>query len=171
MLLRLISHQQSAGIAAAAMASFLLATPLLAQAPNDSSNATTSRGAYSQKIAATYKDHFVAGHPFLPSNMTTDTGQFINPKSFLSAEYCAHCHQEAHAEWRQSAHANSFRTPWYVFNVNTLNDKRVSAIRVTAKAATIPPRLLPARSSMAARARAPTTRTASPAWCAIPFSP
>ena len=124
MLLRLISHQQSAGIAAAAMASFLLATPLLAQAPNDSSNATTSRGAYSQKIAATYKDHFVAGHPFLPSNMTTDNGQFINPKSFLSAEYCAHCHQEAHAEWRQSAHANSFRTPWYVFNVNTLNDEK-----------------------------------------------
>ncbi len=125
MLLRLTSHQQSARIlAAAAMTSFLLATPLRAQAPSDSSDAASSRSAYSQKIAAGYKDHFVAGHPFLPSNMTTDTGQFINPKSFLSAEYCAHCHQEAHAEWRQSAHANSFRAPWYVFNVNTLNDEK-----------------------------------------------
>ena len=83
-----------------------------------------ARSSYSEAIAAGYKDRFSPGHPFLPSNMTTDNGQFINPKSFPSAEYCAHCHQESHAEWRQSAHSNSFRSPWYVYNVNTLNDEK-----------------------------------------------
>jgi hypothetical protein len=57
---------------------------------------------------------------FLPSNATTDTGEFIDPKSFLTAKYCGHCHQAAYAQWRQTAHANSFRAPWYIKNVNLL---------------------------------------------------
>ncbi len=75
---------------------------------------------YSQSISEHYNFRFGADKPFLPSNAETDTGQFFSPGNFLTAAYCGHCHQEAHAEWRQSAHANSFRAPWYIKNVNVL---------------------------------------------------
>lgn len=90
-----------------------------AYAANDDA-AATKRTAYSQSISEHYNLRFGADKPFLPSNATTDTGEFIDPKSFPTAKYCGHCHKEAHAEWRQSAHANSFRAPWYVKNVNVL---------------------------------------------------
>jgi len=80
--------------------------------------------AYSQSVSEHYSYRFGEDKPFLPSNGTTDTGQFINSKSFLTAKYCGHCHQEAHAEWRQTAHANAFRAPWYVKNVNALRKEK-----------------------------------------------
>ncbi len=79
-----------------------------------------ARHVYSEHIAQTYDFHLGAGQPFLPSNATTDTGEFIDPKTFPTAAYCGHCHQEAHTQWRQSAHANSFRAPWYTKNVSLL---------------------------------------------------
>jgi tetratricopeptide (TPR) repeat protein len=79
-----------------------------------------ARTAYSQKIAAKYYAHFDDAAPFLPSNATTDTGEFIDPKNVPNAAYCGHCHQESHREWSQSAHANSFRAPWYQKNVKLL---------------------------------------------------
>jgi len=82
------------------------------------------RDNYSHNVAEHYNYHFGPDKPFLPSNATTDTGQFIDSKSFLSAKYCGHCHQEAYAQWRQSAHANSFRAPWYVKNANMLRDAK-----------------------------------------------
>jgi Flp pilus assembly protein TadD len=88
------------------------------------SDAAAQRSEYSQNVGAHYKMPFVAGRPFFPSNATTDTGEFIDPKSFPTAEYCGHCHQQAHADWRQTAHANSFRNPWYVKNVNLLTSER-----------------------------------------------
>jgi len=94
-----------------------------AHAENDPTTAS-ARHIYSQSIAEDYNYRFGANQPFLPSLATTDTGEFINSKSFLSAKYCGHCHQEAHAEWRQSAHANSFRTPWYTRNVNLLTAEK-----------------------------------------------
>ncbi|MFZ1084132.1 MAG: tetratricopeptide repeat protein [Terracidiphilus sp.] len=75
---------------------------------------------YSQSISEHYNFRFGTDKPFLPSNANTETGQFISPGNFLTATYCGHCHQEAHAEWRQSVHANSFRAPWYIKNVNVL---------------------------------------------------
>ena len=78
------------------------------------------RAQYSQATTSHYNFRFGADKPFLPSNATTDTGEFIDPNSFLTAKYCGHCHQAAYAQWRQSAHANSFRAPWYVKNVNLL---------------------------------------------------
>jgi tetratricopeptide (TPR) repeat protein len=76
--------------------------------------------AYTQSISEHYNFRFGADKPFLPSNATTEMGGFISPRSFPTAVYCGHCHQEAHAEWRQSVHANSFRAPWYIKNVNVL---------------------------------------------------
>jgi Flp pilus assembly protein TadD len=82
------------------------------------------RSASSQSVSEHYNLRFGTDKPFLPSNATTETGRFIDPKSFPTAKYCSHCHQEAHAEWRQSAHANSFRAPWYIKNVNMLMSEK-----------------------------------------------
>src|SRR5512135_2747259 len=87
-------------------------------------DAVAQQSEYSQGVAAHYNMTFGAGKPFLPSNATTDNGEFIDPKSFPTAEYCGHCHQQAYAEWRQSVHANAFRNPWYVKNVNMLISER-----------------------------------------------
>lgn len=83
-------------------------------------NAAAQRSQYSQSVASQYNFRFGADKPFLPSNATTDNGEFIDPQSFPTAKYCGHCHQAAYAQWRQTAHANSFRAPWYVKNVNLL---------------------------------------------------
>ena len=86
--------------------------------------AATARQQYSDGIAAKYNFRYGASHPFLPSNAQTDTGQFIDPKSFPTAQYCGHCHQESHTEWRESAHSNSNRAPWYLKNVGLLNAEK-----------------------------------------------
>jgi tetratricopeptide (TPR) repeat protein len=80
--------------------------------------------AFHDAVAAKYNYAFGSGAPFLPSNATTANGQFVSPKSFYSAQYCGHCHQEAYHQWRQSAHSNSFRAPWYLKNVNSLIDEK-----------------------------------------------
>ncbi len=58
--------------------------------------------------------------PYLPSEARADFSGFLKPDEIPNAAYCAHCHAGVHAQWRQSAHANSFRTPWYVKNVQEL---------------------------------------------------
>jgi hypothetical protein len=58
--------------------------------------------------------------PFLPSQAKTASSGFIAPSAFPNAKFCANCHQEAHQQWRQSAHANSFRAPFYKKNVDLL---------------------------------------------------
>jgi len=99
-------------------------------ATSNDTTASAQRTAYSQSVSEHYNFRFGAGKPFLPSNAETDTGEFIDPKSFPTAKYCGHCHQEAYAEWRQTAHANSFRAPWYVKNVNLLmNGKGIEFAR------------------------------------------
>ncbi|HSY35384.1 MAG TPA: tetratricopeptide repeat protein [Acidobacteriaceae bacterium] len=121
MLLRVISQRQSARIFAGA-AAFFIGLSLTARA--QTTDTPESRLAYNQKIAKDYTYRYGLDHPYLPSNMTSDTGKFIDPKSFATAQYCGHCHQEAHAEWRQSAHSNSNRAPWYLRNVNLLNAEK-----------------------------------------------
>jgi tetratricopeptide (TPR) repeat protein len=96
-----------------------MATPTVHAGTEAEANAA-ARAAYNAKIAKHYNYPFGADSPFLPSNMTTDTGQFIDPSTVPSAAYCGHCHQEAHAEWRESAHSNSNRPQWYLRNVNLL---------------------------------------------------
>jgi tetratricopeptide (TPR) repeat protein len=56
--------------------------------------------------------------------MQTDNGQFINPASFPTAQYCGHCHREAQHQWRESAHSNANRVPWYLRNVGLLNAEK-----------------------------------------------
>jgi tetratricopeptide (TPR) repeat protein/thiol-disulfide isomerase/thioredoxin len=79
---------------------------------------------FHNSVAARYNYAFGKQSPFLPSNAVSVNGQFLNPKTFYTAEYCGHCHKEAYHQWRQSVHANSFRAPWYLKNVNSLIDER-----------------------------------------------
>lgn len=84
----------------------------------------SARKAYNEKVAATYNYRFGKDAAFQPSNITTDNGEFIDPKDFPTAQYCGHCHQAAHTQWRESAHSNSNRVPWYLKNVNLLNTEK-----------------------------------------------
>lgn len=79
-----------------------------------------AESAYSAKVQQTYLYPFGKDKPFLPSYAGTWNGQFIQPGTFPTAEYCEHCHMATYHEWRQSLHANSFREPAYVKNVNLL---------------------------------------------------
>jgi len=85
---------------------------------------TGPTSAFHDSVAARYNYVFGKDAPFLPSNATSSNGQFLSPKSFYTAQYCGHCHQEAYHQWRQSVHSNSFRAPWYLKNVNLLIDEK-----------------------------------------------
>jgi tetratricopeptide (TPR) repeat protein len=89
-----------------------------------SQNSETSEAMrYQQQVSKGYQ--FVFGpNPFLPSHALTSTGGFLPAEAFPRASYCAKCHEDAHREWRQSAHANSFRAPFYLRNVQLLIDQK-----------------------------------------------
>ena len=80
--------------------------------------------AFHESVALRYNYAFGKDTPFFPSDATDTNGQFLSPKSFPTAQYCGHCHQEAYHEWRQSVHSNSFRPQWYLKNVNMLIDEK-----------------------------------------------
>jgi tetratricopeptide (TPR) repeat protein len=84
---------------------------------------------YAREVRKSYQFPF-GSLPFLPSQAQTESGDFISPDFFLPASYCAHCHQDVHQQWRQSAHANSFREPFYLRNVEMLiKDKGIESSR------------------------------------------
>jgi Tfp pilus assembly protein PilF len=78
------------------------------------------RKAYADHVRATYNYPFVQGSLSVPGNAAAEGGDFLEPSAFPTAEYCAHCHQEAYHQWRQALHSNSFRTPFYRASVNIL---------------------------------------------------
>ncbi len=86
---------------------------------NDSTK-TDAATSYSDDIMKNYDFKFGKDKPFLPSLAKSATGGFIDPAAFANAEYCAKCHKAAHQEWRESAHANAFRAPFYKKNVELL---------------------------------------------------
>ena len=128
MLPRVPAHRSLRLSTGLVLAASLVCVPVVwrllpAYAAENTATGSDARSAYSLATEKIYSFPFGANKPFLPSNAATATGQFIDPKSFPAAEYCGHCHQEAYRQWRQTAHANSFRTPWYVKNVNMLRDQ------------------------------------------------
>ncbi len=94
------------------------------RAGSDTDAHADARKTYSDKVASTYGYHWNNNSPFLPSLATTDNGQFIQPSSFQSAEYCGHCHEATYHQWRESAHSNANRAPWYKQNVHLLNAEK-----------------------------------------------
>jgi hypothetical protein len=79
-----------------------------------------ARKAYADKVRQTYNYAFAKGNISLPGNAAVEGNDFLPPDAFPDAAYCGHCHQEAYHQWRQSLHANSFRTPFYRTSVNIL---------------------------------------------------
>src|SRR5579859_1032215 len=63
-------------------------------------------------------------NPFSPSQAITSTQAFVPSSAFLPASYCAKCHTDIRKQWRESAHANSFREPFYLRNVELLNNTK-----------------------------------------------
>lgn len=63
-------------------------------------------------------------NPYLPSTAQANFNGFLVPSDFPPASYCARCHQTIHTEWRESAHANAFRAPFYTKNVQLLIDQK-----------------------------------------------
>src|SRR5260370_10533089 len=106
------------------LASRILPEPGPVKAGSQADDAAAARHEYTEKIAAKYNYRFGKELPFVPSNATTDTGEFIDPKNFPTAEYRGHCHQESHKQWRESAHSNANRVPYYLKNVALLNDSK-----------------------------------------------
>jgi len=102
----------------------MVIVPAVVKAGSEADEAAAARHAYTEKIAAKYNFRFGRELPFAPSLATTDNGEFIDPKSFPTAEYCGHCHQESHKQWRESAHSNANRVPYYLKNVALLNDSK-----------------------------------------------
>lgn len=84
---------------------------------------TPSAAAYAEEVARTYDFKF-GSNPFAPGNASTTTGTFIRPEMFLPSTRCGTCHTDAHAQWRQSAHGNAFREPFYQKNVKDLISQR-----------------------------------------------
>ena len=55
---------------------------------------------------------------FFPSLARTVSGDFISEEILMNDEYCARCHQDAHAGWEKSAHhLSSFNNPPYFASV------------------------------------------------------
>ncbi|MEM8680049.1 MAG: multiheme c-type cytochrome [Planctomycetota bacterium] len=55
---------------------------------------------------------------FFPSLARTTTGNFIPASVLDNDQYCAECHQDAHANWHDSAHHfSSFNNPAYLFSI------------------------------------------------------
>ena len=75
-----------------------------------------TRKAYAEATRKTYSFRF--GEKISsPGNASIEGDDFIEPSAFPDAAYCGHCHLEAHKQWRQSLHSNSFRTPFYQTSV------------------------------------------------------
>lgn len=78
---------------------------------------------YASQISKTYDFKF-GPNPFAPGNATTTTGTFIPGDMFVAAKRCGTCHTDAHSQWRQSAHGNAFREPFYQKNVKDLQSQK-----------------------------------------------
>src|ERR1043166_2757822 len=78
---------------------------------------------YTEEISRTYDFKF-GPNPFAPSNATTTTGTFIPGEMFVASKRCGTCHTDAHAQWRQSAHGNAFREPFYQKNVKDIQTQK-----------------------------------------------
>ena len=81
---------------------------------------STERAAWNAQAAQEYNYHYGKDEPFAPGNIQVAGKGFLQPGAFPSAEYCGACHQVAYRQWRESLHANSFRSPFYRRSVNLL---------------------------------------------------
>jgi TolA-binding protein len=98
-----------------------LALPILRS--HAQTKSTTADSEYTAQISPNYDLKF-GPNPFAPSNASSTTGTFIPGEMFVSAKRCGTCHTDAHAQWRQSAHGNAFREPFYQKNVKDIQSQK-----------------------------------------------
>jgi tetratricopeptide (TPR) repeat protein len=110
---RIISYCVIASLALLAV-SLCVRTPAAGNEPESN---------YALEISKTY-DYRFGANPFSPGNASTTTGTFIPGEMFVLSKRCGTCHTDAHAQWRQSAHGNAFREPFYQKNVKDLQNQR-----------------------------------------------
>jgi Tfp pilus assembly protein PilF len=91
-----------------------------AHANDPRADEAATRKAFADKVRESYAFPFSKGKISVPGNAAAEGDEFLEPTAFLDAEYCGHCHKEAFHQWRQSLHANAFRTPFYRTSVNVL---------------------------------------------------
>jgi Flp pilus assembly protein TadD len=94
-----------------------------ASASGEGEDQKVSTADYAALVTRTY-DYRFGSNPFAPSNASSTTGTFIAGSKFLPAARCAECHTDVHAQWRQSAHGNAFREPFYQKNVKDIISQR-----------------------------------------------
>jgi tetratricopeptide (TPR) repeat protein len=127
-----IFHQKRISLAFAVLTVAFLFSRSQTSASDAQSPAVTpsTHDAIQDALRATTYDLPFGNSPYLPSQATTEFSGLLKPTDIPSAAYCGHCHAGVHAQWRQSGHANSFRAPWYVKNVQELaNTKGVAYTR------------------------------------------
>jgi len=79
---------------------------------------------YQKLIAESYDYRFGKDSPFSPSNATSFDGNFIQSSYFIPSTRCGECHTDVHTQWRQSAHANAFKEPFYQKNVKDITKQK-----------------------------------------------
>ena len=108
-------------------------SPAAAYAPqqdHDHAALPRERQQWADKVRESYNYSILKGNISLPGNAQVEGGDFIQPGAFPTAQYCAHCHREAYAQWREALHSNSFRTPFYRTSVNiVMNTKGIQFAR------------------------------------------
>jgi len=114
------SHSRTALMVVALLTVALL---LVSQRVTADRNDAAANASYGEEISKNYDFKFGA-NPFAPSNASSATGSFIPGEKFVSSTRCGTCHTDAHAQWRQSAHGNAFREPFYQKNVKDLQSQR-----------------------------------------------
>ncbi len=124
--MNLSQKRLAATLILSAVGVFFVASLLARTAIGDNKSAKlveTTSAEYASAISETY-DYKFGPNPFAPSNATSTTGTFIPGEQFVPSARCGTCHTDAHAQWRQSAHGNAFREPFYQKNVKDLQSQR-----------------------------------------------
>lgn len=101
----------------------IVAVVLVAQSTSADGVTESSSREYADEISRSYDFKF-GPNPFLPGNASTATGTFIPGEMFIPSSRCGACHTDSHAQWRESAHGNAFREPFYQKNVKDLISQR-----------------------------------------------
>jgi Tfp pilus assembly protein PilF len=116
-------RQGNSRIAAAVFLLFFGAIPAAILVRSVDGRGGEAESKYPEEISKHY-DYKFGSNPFAPSNATSITGTFIPGEKFVSSKRCATCHTDAHAQWRQSAHGNAFKEPFYQKNVKDLQSQK-----------------------------------------------
>ncbi len=117
---KVITNRRKIALYCAIASLVLIAASLCVKTPAAANDPDST---YAQEISRNYDFKF-GPNPFSPGNATTTTGTFIPGDMFVSSKRCGTCHTDAHAQWRQSAHGNAFREPFYQKNVKDLQTQK-----------------------------------------------